>query len=162
MLSGLAPVWRHDARVLILGSFPGKASLQAQQYYAHPRNAFWPAMARLLAQPDLPQLPYEARLLSLQAGGIALWDAVAHCERPGSLDADIRASRPSALAELVAQLPRLRAVACNGAAAHGLSLAQLPAGRWPVLRLPSTSPAHASCSREEKCAAWAAALSQLL
>lgn len=162
MLSGLAPVWRRDARVLILGSFPGTASLAVQQYYAHPRNAFWPAMGRLLGQPGLAQQPYAQRLQSLQSGGIALWDVIAQCERQGSLDADIRAAQPSALAELTAALPALRAVACNGAAAHRQALAQLPAAAWPVLRLPSSSPAHASCTLDEKCAAWVAALSPFL
>jgi hypoxanthine-DNA glycosylase len=155
-LNGLPPVWRADARLLILGSFPGAASLQAQQYYAHPRNAFWPAMAALLALPDLPQRPYAARLQTLVDRGIALWDAVAACERPGSLDADIRAAEPSDLPELLARLPDLRAIACNGAEAHRQASAALP-GR-ALLRLPSTSPAHARRSLHDKCAQWSQTL----
>ena len=155
-LSGLAPVWRADARLLILGSFPGAASLQAQQYYAHPRNAFWPAMTSLLNLPDLPQRPYLERLQALVEHRIALWDAVAACERSGSLDADIRAAEPSDLPSLVARLPDLRAIACNGAAAHRQASALLP-GRV-LLRLPSTSPAHGSRSPADKGAEWARAL----
>lgn len=155
-LTGLAPVWRADARLLILGSFPGAASLQAQQYYGHPRNAFWPAMATVLRQPDLPQRPYDERLQALVEGRIALWDAVATCERAGSLDADIRAAEPSDLPDLLARLPELRAIACNGAEAHARASAAL-SGR-PLLKLPSTSPAHASRTQAEKCADWAQAL----
>jgi len=155
-LNGLAPVWRADARLLILGSFPGAASLQAQQYYAHPRNAFWPAMAVLLNLPDLPQHPYAERLQALVDARIALWDAVAACERPGSLDADIRAAKPSDLPDLLGRLPELRAIACNGAEAHRQASAALP-GRT-LLRLPSTSPAHASRSQADKCAEWAQSL----
>lgn len=157
-LSGLAPVWRADARVLVLGSFPGAASLQAAQYYAHPRNAFWPVMAALLAEPELPRWPYEARLQRLQTGGIALWDAVGECERRGSLDSAIRAAQPSDLADLVARLPALRLIACNGATAHRETERLLPGAPWPLLKLPSTSPAHAGLGLQAKIEAWRAAL----
>jgi hypoxanthine-DNA glycosylase len=162
VLTGLAPVWRADARLLILGSFPGAASLSAQQYYAHPRNAFWPLMAALLAQPDLPARPYAQRLQALQARGIALWDAVAACEREGSLDSAIRAAQPSDLPDLVGRLPRLRGIACNGATAHRETLALLPGVPWPIWRLPSTSPAHAGLGFEAKRTAWGEALGSTL
>ena len=89
---GLAPVWRADAELLILGSFPGQASLAARQYYAHPRNAFWPLMAALTGESDLAQQPYAARLQRLLHHRIALWDVVDRCVRPGSLDSAIRAA----------------------------------------------------------------------
>ena len=89
---GLPPVLARDTRVLILGSFPGEASLAAQQYYAHPRNHFWPILAALLTEP-LPELPYRRRLVRLKAHCIGLWDTIVACERRGSLDAAIFSAR---------------------------------------------------------------------
>lgn len=161
-LHGLDPVWRPDARLLVLGSFPGVASLQARQYYAHPRNAFWPVMAAVIGLPDLPQLPYAQRLLRLQAAGVALWDAVAACERDGSLDSAIRAAQPSGLADLVARLPGLRAIACNGATAYRETMRLLPGAPWPLHPLPSTSPAHAGLPLTAKIQAWCERLAPAL
>ncbi|MBH9554155.1 DNA-deoxyinosine glycosylase [Inhella sp. 4Y17] len=157
-LRGLAPVWRPDAQLLILGSFPGVASLAAAQYYAHPRNAFWPIMASLTGVTDLPQRPYAERLQALMDSHIALWDAVTACERPGSLDSAIRHAEPSALPALVARLPGLRVIACNGDTAYRQAVALLPGAPWPLLRLPSTSPAHAGLSQADKQALWCEAL----
>jgi double-stranded uracil-DNA glycosylase len=162
-LVGLAPVWDARARLLVLGSFPGAVSLQAAQYYAHPRNAFWPLMGALLGEPGLAALPYEQRLQALRRHRVALWDAVAACRREGSLDTAIEAAEPSDLAELVARLPRLRAIACNGSLAHRQTLLILgSATALPVLRLPSTSPAHAGRSLADKTAAWRTALQPYL
>lgn len=158
-LKGLAPIFDTGARLLLLGSFPGAASLRAAQYYAHPRNAFWPIMATLLNEPDLATRPYEWRLAALRRHGVALWDAVATCRREGSLDAAITAAQPSDLPGLLVRLPKLRAIGCNGALAHRQTLAALGDVRLPVLRLPSTSPAHAGQSLADKRAAWQAALS---
>lgn len=157
-LQGLAPVFDARARVLVLGSFPGAASLQAAQYYAHPRNAFWPVMAALLGAADLPALPYAERLQALRERGVALWDAVTSCQREGSLDSAIEAAEPSDLPGLVARLPELRVIACNGALAHRQTLLALPVPGVPVLRLPSTSPAHAGLRLADKIAAWHAGL----
>lgn len=161
-LSGLAPVWRADARLLILGSFPGAASLAAAQYYAHPRNAFWPLMAALTGQAELVARPYEQRLQALIDARIALWDAVTTCVRSGSLDSAIRAAEPSDLADLVSRLPGLRAIACNGDSSHRQTLVLLPGAPWPILRLPSTSPAHAGMSLQGKQTAWRTALESYL
>ncbi len=157
---------RDDARVLILGSMPGVASLAAGQYYAHPRNQFWPIMGQLCGAQHA--LPYAARLARLQQHGIALWDALAACVRRGSLDAAIDPA--SAVAnDLPALLHRHRGIAlvcCNGATAHRILLrhhgaelaASLPWVR--CLRLPSTSPANAGASPAEKLSAWRAAISR--
>ncbi|MFG6443172.1 DNA-deoxyinosine glycosylase [Roseateles sp. LKC17W] len=157
-LVGLAPVFDARARLLVLGSFPGAASLQAAQYYAHPRNAFWPVMAALTGEAGLAGRPYAERLQVLRGHRIALWDAVAACRREGSLDTAIQAAEPSDLRELLARLPALRAIACNGALAHKQTLLALGAPDLPVLRLPSTSPAHAGQSLPAKIAAWLAAV----
>lgn len=157
-LVGLAPVFDAQARLLLLGSFPGAASLQAAQYYAHPRNAFWPIMGALLGEPGLPALLYAERLATLRRHRVALWDAVAACKREGSLDTAIEEAEPSDLLELVARLPNLQAIACNGALAHKQALLALGDIGVPVLRLPSTSPAHAGLSLANKIEAWRAEL----
>jgi hypoxanthine-DNA glycosylase len=160
-LVGLAPVFDARARLLVLGSFPGAASLQAAQYYAHPRNAFWPVMGALTGE-DLVARPYAERLETLRRHRIALWDAVAACRREGSLDTAIEAAEPSDLRELVARLPALRAIACNGALSHRQTLLALGDTDLPVLKLPSTSPAHAGLSLAAKIAAWRDALATML
>ncbi len=161
-LIGLAPVVDAGIQVLVLGSFPGAASLQAAQYYAHPRNAFWPVMAGVLGAPELPDLPYAQRLARLLAGHVGLWDAVASCEREGSLDTAITAAQASDLPSLLPRLPALRAIACNGAKAYQETLRLLRGQDLPLLRLPSTSPAHAGLRLADKRQAWEAALRPLL
>ncbi len=159
---------RRDARVLVLGSMPGRASLAAVQYYAHPRNAFWPIMAEVCGFPA--DLPYRARLAALRRRGVALWDVLASCVRPGSLDGDIApdSAAPNDFATFFGRHRRIRAVLCNGGKAHELferrvlpELAQ-PFARLPVHRLPSTSPANAGRSFADKLASWRACLAPLL
>lgn len=150
------------ARLLVLGSFPGAASLQAAQYYAHPRNAFWPLMGRLLEDTRLPTLPYAERLQALREHRVALWDAVAACRREGSLDTAIEAAEPSDLLHLMARLPDLKVIACNGALAHRQTLLALGEQALPVLRLPSTSPAHAGRSLADKITDWQVGLAPYL
>jgi hypoxanthine-DNA glycosylase len=119
-VEGFPPVARHDARVLVLGSMPGAASLAAGRYYAHPRNAFWPIAGALFGFGA--DAPYDERLAGLTAAGVALWDVLAACERPGSLDAaiDRATARTNDFVAFFAAHPRLSAVACNGGAAHEL------------------------------------------
>lgn len=156
------PVVGDGARVLILGSMPGAASLDAARYYAHPRNLFWPIMGALFdAGPDLD---YLERLGRLEAAGVALWDVAAECVRPGSLDARIDAGSvvPNDIAGLLARHARIERICFNGAAAATLFRRHVqPArARWPTcVRLPSTSPAHAAMDRHAKLAAWRAGLS---
>ncbi len=147
-----------DSRVLILGTMPGVASLQAQQYYANPRNAFWPIMAVLLGF-DMA-LPYEQRLAQLTANRIALWDVLASCQRPGSLDANIvrESERPNDFVSLFAHCRQIRAVACNGGTAYALFrrhvLPMVELTGIDILQLPSTSPAHAGKSFDSKLLEW--------
>ncbi|MFC5372540.1 DNA-deoxyinosine glycosylase [Brevundimonas faecalis] len=151
---GFGPIIDDRTRVLILGSLPGDASLKAAQYYAHPRNAFWPLMGQLLGE-DLPALSYEARLERLKARRVGLWDVIASAERSGSLDAAIRSPEAADLRGLVARLPCLRAVAFNGGLAAKLGrriLSDLDGAA--LIDLPSTSPAHA-ISLSAKAKSWA-------
>ncbi len=160
LLQGFPPVAAVDARVLILGSMPGVASLRAVEYYAHERNAFWQIMGDLLGARR--QLPYAERLRKLQAAGIALWDVMASCERHGSLDSDIVASSVVAndFPAFFAVHRKIERIFFNGAAAetsfrrHVLPL--LVESDFYLQRLPSTSPAHAARGYPEKLAAWRA------
>jgi hypoxanthine-DNA glycosylase len=158
MLQGLAPVIAPDTRLVVLGSFPGVASLAAQQYYGHPRNAFWRLLSALWGE-DLVGLDYAGRLAALRRHRVGLWDVYRACERAGSLDSAIRQPEPNDLARLRVLAPGLRAVAHNGAeSARSRRLTE--ALGVDVHVLPSTSPANASWSFERKLAAWRAVFSR--
>ncbi|RUP02584.1 MAG: DNA-deoxyinosine glycosylase [Mycobacterium sp.] len=155
LLDGLGPVIDDRARVLILGSFPSVRSLADGQYYANPRNAFWPIAAQLF-EFDCAAA-YSDRLAALQARGVALWDVLRSCRRVGSADAaiDPKTLVANDFDRLFAAYPRLDRVYFNGAAAARLfaRLVQHPA-TVTLHRLPSTSPAHA-VPWAVKLAAWA-------
>ena len=151
-LHGLSPVLGPGARLLVLGSFPGVASLRAGQYYGHPRNHFWPILSALW-QVDLVGLPYAQRLAEMQRRGLGLWDAYASCRRSGSLDSAIADAEWNDFATLRASAPALQAVAHNGGES-ARARRHLQALGFQVHRLPSTSPANASWSFERKLAAW--------
>jgi hypoxanthine-DNA glycosylase len=152
LLQGLPPVIARHTRLVVLGSFPGAASLAAAQYYAHPRNQFWPLLSALWGE-DLPALTYGQRLQRLRAHGLGLWDVIAECSRVGSLDSAIQDARWNDLASLRRRAPGLLAVAHNGGeSARAMSITGQLGLR--VYRLPSTSPANASWSFERKLAAW--------
>jgi hypoxanthine-DNA glycosylase len=151
-LRGLAPVIAPHARLLVLGSFPGAASLAAQQYYAHPRNQFWPILSALWGL-DLRALPYAGRIAEVRRRGLGIWDVYGACRREGSLDSAIEDAELNDLAALVQGAPALRAIAHNGGeSARAMRITR--ALGLPVCRLPSTSPANASWSFERKLAAW--------
>ncbi len=156
LLRGLPPVADDHARVLILGSFPSALSLATGQYYANPRNAFWPIMSQLFGFDASG--PYEARLTALRRHGVALWDVLHRCRRVGSADSAID---PKSLVvndfdKLFGASPRIARVYFNGAKAAEL-YRRLAVERDGVQyrRLPSTSPAHA-VAPPEKLAAWRA------
>ena len=155
-LHGLPPVLTRSTRVLVLGSFPGRASLEAGQYYAHPRNLFWPLLGSLWGL-DLAAWPYRRRLAELRRRRLGLWDVYASCEREGSLDRAIRAPQPNDLAALAQRAPGLRLIVHNGSESARLMSITGTLG-LPVRRLPSTSPANANQSFERKQAAWREAL----
>ena len=166
-LTGLPPVVDARTRVLVLGSFPGVASLAARQYYGHARNHFWPILAALWPGQPLPDRgQYAARCDWLLARGLGLWDVYAACEREGSLDSSIRNARVNDFAGLLFQAPRLAAIAHNGGESYSharavrASLGLEGAAAIASLRLPSTSPANASWSLERKLNAWGEALAR--
>ena len=160
---GFPPVEPKRARTLILGTLPGEESIRRGQYYAHPRNAFWPIMGELFGAGR--ELPYPAQLRKLAANGIALWDVLRAARRPGSLDAAIHPRRlePSAIPDLLARHPELERIVFNGGAAevlfrrHAAKRCGDRLAGVELVRLPSTSPAHASRPFAQKLAAWRSA-----
>jgi hypoxanthine-DNA glycosylase len=155
---GLAPILGAATRVLVLGSFPGAASLAAGQYYAHPRNHFWPLIGELLQLP-LAELPYDRRIRSMQAAGLGLWDTIVACRREGSLDGAIRDPEWGDPRLALDCAPRLALVCFNGKTAARALPRWRDAGT-ATLALPSTSPAY-TLPLAAKVAAWRAALAPL-
>ena len=150
---GLPPVARADARLFILGSLPGDASLAARRYYAHPRNHFWALLGAVVGEP-LDTLDYQDRLELLAGNRIGLWDVVAQAERKGSLDQAIRGAGHNPLPDFFAGFPDLEAIAFNGttAATIGRRLLGQPTG-LTLIDLPSSSPANTR-PLAEKALAW--------
>ncbi|WP_078120340.1 DNA-deoxyinosine glycosylase [Thiosocius teredinicola] len=154
------PLARPDATRLILGSMPGTASLQADQYYAHPRNAFWRIMDGLFGIPF--DWGYERRCTALVEQGIAVWDVLKACDRPGSLDSNIDRSTLAAndFVGFFAAHPAIESLYFNGATAeqlfkrHVVSTLDTSSASIRTARLPSTSPAHAALSYEQKLERW--------
>ena len=159
ILTSLAPVEATLSRLLILGSMPGRESLARQQYYAHPRNAFWPIMAALLQ--SKPERSYPERLRLLTDNRISLWDVIGSCQRAGSLDAAIPAASeaPNPIDRFCRRHPELEAIAFNGNRArdsfrrHFLRKNRVPAN-LKLVALPSTSPAYAALRPEAKLELW--------
>ena len=154
-----------NCRVLVLGTAPSVRSLEKQQSYAHPQNLFWPLMGELFDAG--PELPYAQRIARLHARGIGIWDVLAHCERAGSLDSSIVRSSEIAndIPGLLASHASIVAIALNGGRARqSFRRLVLPALETHIerpigiLELPSTSPANAGMTRDEKRAQWRALL----
>lgn len=163
-LQGFPPIASQNANLLILGSMPGEMSLQKQQYYAHPRNAFWLIMQALF---DIPaNSPYESRIAGLLANRVAVWDVLQSCQRRGSLDADIDKASicVNRFGEFFASHPQVEVVCFNGGSVEKLYKRYVERdvrsvrGNLHYLRLPSTSPAYAAMGLPEKISAWQAIL----
>ncbi|UOB54707.1 DNA-deoxyinosine glycosylase [Burkholderia pyrrocinia] len=153
MLQGFGPVVGPNTRTMILGSFPGEASLDAAQYYAHPRNQFWRLLGAVLREPELHALDYDARLERVLKHGIGIWDVLAACHREGSLDSAIRNAKPNDFDSLREHAPLLKKVCFNGKTA-GRFAEVIGAAGYETLVLPSSSPANASLSFEQKLLRW--------
>ena len=151
------PVFSPGARVMIVGTMPSVRSLAQAQYYAHPRNAFWPILFDFFG--EMPHNDYERKKALIRAHDLALWDAASCCEREGSLDSAMRGVVYNDFPSLYARCPQIRTVLCNGGAAHALFLRSGFAGNRTVIRLPSTSPAY-TLPYDKKRAAWHEALLQ--
>ena len=154
-----APVIGANPRVIILGSMPGVASLEAMQYYAHPRNAFWPIMGELFCFDA--SVDYAQRIAQISQRPVVLWDTLKSCYRLGSLDSAITRDSVEAnqIPELLRRYPGIRAVVCNGATSadyfRKLVLPELtPADAIELLKMPSTSPANAGMNFAQKLDAW--------
>jgi TDG/mug DNA glycosylase family protein len=158
LICSFPPVVGADARILILGSMPGPLSLARQQYYAHPQNQFWPFMGEILGAG--PDKPYESRLELLQASGIALWDVLKECFRESALDADIVENSivTNDFQRFFSEHPGIKRVFFNGNKAEQAFrryvMPELEVEGLELVRLPSTSPANASITREKKLAEW--------
>ncbi|MDB5868780.1 MAG: hypothetical protein JWP96_1112 [Polaromonas sp.] len=155
MLTGLAPLVSGQTKLVILGSFPGAASLRAQQYYGHPQNHFWRILQAILPSGalDICVSSYQIRSEWLLSKGLGLWDVYAACEREGSLDSSIRKPVVNDFSHLLRLCPELQAIAHNGGESFKHARYTQLLG-LPVYRLPSTSPANMSWSFERKLAAW--------
>jgi len=156
----LAAVASADAQVLILGSMPGQQSLARQQYYANPHNAFWKIIATLC---DFnPDVSYADKLLALQHHKLALWDVIQSCERQGSLDSNISNASiiSNDFASFFAQHTQIQHIFFNGSRAYQeyhKRVTPLLAEQWQAItctRLPSTSPAMASLTFDQKLIVW--------
>jgi hypoxanthine-DNA glycosylase len=154
-LTGLPPIVSDHTCLLLLGSFPGAASLARQQYYAHPQNQFWSILQGLWpARPlEAGADSYAARSRWLLDRGLGLWDVYASCEREGSLDTAIRHAQVNDFVGLARRCPQLKAIAHNGGESFRHARCTAALG-LPVYKLPSSSPANASWNFERKLAAW--------
>lgn len=158
-LRGLPPICSPRARLLVLGSFPGEASLAAGHYYAHRHNQFWPILGEVLGRP-LAEWPFERRYDAVREAGLAIWDVYSACRREGSLDSGIRDAAPNDFASLMRMAPGLHAAVFNGRTAGRYE-------RWfreqglQTRVLPSTSPAYAAMPRERKLGQWREAIEAL-
>jgi TDG/mug DNA glycosylase family protein len=162
-LTGLPAAIRGGARLLVLGSMPGAESLRLQQYYAHPRNDFWRIVEDLLAIPRT--LDYRARITALNQRGVAVWDVLAECVRPGSLDAsiDVTTARANDIAALLRAHSGIDAIVLNGGFAEKAFRRRIATDgalspHVRVVAVPSTSPANASIPYATKLARWHDAL----
>lgn len=142
----IPPVWRHDARVLILGSFPSPKSREQAFFYGHPQNRFWRVLAAVW-ETAVPRTR-EEKIAFLEEHHLALWDVIASCEIEGASDASVRDAVPNDLTPIL-QGASITAICTTGATAHRLYTRLIePVTGIPAIALPSTSPANARMSAE--------------
>jgi len=155
MISSFPPIADDTSRILILGTMPGVQSLEKQQYYGHPQNAFWKIMFSLFGQLPVPT-DFESRKKLMLENHVALWDVLESCERKGSLDSNIKNALPNRIPELLESHPTIGALIFNGKESHKLFTRNFGSQILkPQLIMPSTSPAN-TMKFETKLEAWSA------
>lgn len=165
--TGFPPIVGKKPRALILGTIPGEESLRKGQYYAHPRNSFWFILGRLLKFD--PAINYEKRKEILKENNIALWDVLKTCEREGSLDSSIIEASlvENDFLPFYAKYKTITHVFFNGTKAEKeyekrvLPIVRRKHQGLKYIKLPSTSPAMASLTKEEKLSQWSIILAKL-
>jgi TDG/mug DNA glycosylase family protein len=143
---------------------PGKTSLKRHQYYAHSRNLFWQFLFSFAGKEYTPD--YDERLELLDSMNIALWDVLARCERPGSLDVDILncSEKANDIVGLLKEYPRIHKICFNGKKAftcfkkHILKKYPEIKDLYELHNLPSTSPANAAIDYQTRFVCWKNAL----
>ena len=150
-----APFIDENSRLLILGTMPGIKSLEKQQYYAHERNAFWPLLFAIFRSPYTTD--YQQKIKLLYDNNIALWDTLKYCFREGSLDSDIQMAEPNNIDGLLKIYPKIKSIVFNGKYAEKFyKKHQKISSEIKYLSMPSTSPANARLSFEQKLQIWSA------
>ena len=153
-INSFDPIIPSKPKVLILGSMPGVESLKLQQYYGHPQNAFWYAIASLQSETNPPKT-YKERIQLLLDNNIALWDVCKYCQRKGSLDSEIKNAKPNEIHKLLVEHPTITTVLFNGQPPNKLYrkfFKPLPFIQYKVM--PSTSPTYATMRRSDKVEFW--------
>ncbi|MDD2478286.1 MAG: DNA-deoxyinosine glycosylase [Victivallaceae bacterium] len=155
IVKSFAPVLTPECHTLILGTVPGRESLRKQQYYGYARNPFWRLVGEICGFDHA--LPYPERLAALNRHGIGLWSLIKQCERPGSLDSNIKNPEFNDLAGLFVTYPNLKKICLDGKSTEKFLRryqAKNPLPEFTLLVLPSSSPAHAALRYEEKLIKW--------
>jgi hypoxanthine-DNA glycosylase len=156
-IASFPPVVNADAEILILGTMPGAMSLAKYEYYAHRQNAFWKIMYTVFADGNIPEV-FPEKVALLQRNNIALWDVLAHCERKGSLDSNIKNQEENDILGLLSDYPKIKKILFNGKESHRFFLKKFgPISAINLEVMPSTSPAY-TMKFEEKLAIWRVAL----
>lgn len=152
-ISSFSPIIDRNSKILILGSVPGVKSLEMNQYYAHPQNKFWNIICEIFHEEFTKD--YSKRIGILKKHHVALWDVIETCERNGSLDSEIRNEEANKIEELLKNYPNITTIFCNGQKSHKNLIKILGKNfQLPIFVLPSTSPANAGITYQNKLETW--------
>ncbi len=156
-IASFPPFVNADAEILILGTMPGAMSLAKQEYYAHRQNVFWKILYTIFGDGKIPEI-FTEKVAFLQQNNIALWDVLAHCERKGSLDSNIKNHEENDILGLLSEYPKIRKILFNGKESHRFFQKKFgPIAGISLEVMPSTSPAY-TLKFEEKLEVWREAI----